>query len=108
MKPKDKPTPTKPELDEEDDFFPTPEQLQGGTRGKYFAFAQAATRSVVLEEDVHEAFPTAKSVNDALRGLLELANRATVNQAGRKTRRAKVKPAPARAKSAAPRRAKQP
>ena len=42
-------------------------------RGKYAARAKEASNVVVLDPDVAEAFPNALAVNQALRGLLELA-----------------------------------
>ena len=42
-------------------------------RGKYAARAKESSNIVVLDPEIAEAFPNAKAVNDALRGLLELA-----------------------------------
>jgi hypothetical protein len=42
-----------------------------GVRGKYAKRYAEGTNIVRLEPDVAKAFPTAKSVNDALRGLME-------------------------------------
>jgi hypothetical protein len=42
-------------------------------RGKYAARIAEETNVVVLEPAVAKAFPNDKAVNDALRGLLELA-----------------------------------
>ena len=49
------------------------ELLKDGARGKYAARYQAGTNLVLLEPDVAKAFPTEKSVNDALRLGLELS-----------------------------------
>ena len=48
-------------------------QLKGGVRGKYFKRATAGTTLVLLEPDVAQAFPDAKSVNQALRALAMIA-----------------------------------
>src|SRR5687767_1959921 len=48
-------------------------QLKGGVRGKYFKRATAGTTLVLLEPDVAEAFPDAKTVNQALRALAKIA-----------------------------------
>jgi hypothetical protein len=42
-------------------------------RGKYAARAARETNVVVLEPELAEAFPNAKAVNEALRGLLDVA-----------------------------------
>jgi hypothetical protein len=42
-------------------------------RGKYAARMKEASNVVVLDPDIAEAFPNAQVVNQALRGLLELA-----------------------------------
>jgi hypothetical protein len=42
-------------------------------RGKYAARLKESSNVVVLDPEIAEAFPNAKAVNDALRGLLELA-----------------------------------
>jgi hypothetical protein len=42
-------------------------------RGKYAARAAKETNVVVLEPELAEAFPNAKAVNEALRGLLDVA-----------------------------------
>jgi hypothetical protein len=46
--------------------------LRGGERGKYVERYKAGTNLVLLEPDVAEAFPDEKSVNEALRLVLEL------------------------------------
>ena len=56
------------EMKEEYDF-------SGGVRGKYAAQYQLGTNVVLLEREIAEAFPDSKSVNDALRALLEIATR---------------------------------
>ncbi len=42
-------------------------------RGKYAARMRESSNVVVLDPDIAEAFPNAQAVNQALRGLLELA-----------------------------------
>ena len=48
-----------------------------GVRGKYFQRYLQSSNVVVLEPDVASAFPNAEAVNDALRGLMRVAQRAT-------------------------------
>ena len=48
-------------------------ELQNPVRGKYYARAMAGTNVVLLDPDVADAFPDAKSVNDALRLLIKVA-----------------------------------
>jgi hypothetical protein len=43
------------------------------TRGKYADRCRKASNVVVIAPEVQKAFPNAQAVNDALRGLLELA-----------------------------------
>jgi hypothetical protein len=45
-------------------------------RGKYVERLQASSNVVVLEPEVAVLFPNAAAVNDALRSLAEIANRA--------------------------------
>lgn len=55
-------------------------------RGKYAARIAEATNVVVLDPEVAKAFPNDKAVNDALRGLLEVAEttaRLTKRSSGR-------------------------
>lgn len=49
-----------------DDFGPM-------VRGKYAAQMRESSNVVLLDPDIAEAFPNAQAVNQALRGLLELA-----------------------------------
>ena len=46
-------------------------------RGKYAARLKESSNIVVLDPEIAEAFPNTKAVNDALRGLLELARTST-------------------------------
>lgn len=59
-------------------------------RGKYADRIAAETNIVVLDPEVAEAFPNDQAVNEALRGLLEMAAttaRLTKRAVGRGTRR---------------------
>lgn len=49
--------------------------MQGAVRGKYVEQYRAGTNLVLLESDVAQAFPTDASVNEALRLLLQIAQR---------------------------------
>jgi hypothetical protein len=49
--------------------------FSGGVRGKYAEQYALGTNVVLIEPDLSEAFPDSKSVNDALRELLAIANR---------------------------------
>lgn len=59
----------------EDDLQPEYDfsQLQGKTKGKYFQAYQEGTNVILLDPDIAQAFPNQKSVNDALRLLINLA-----------------------------------
>ena len=48
-------------------------KLTGGVRGKYFDRATAGKTLVLLDPDVAKAFPDGKTVNEALRALLKVA-----------------------------------
>jgi len=56
--------------------------------GKYAARAATETNVVVLDPELAEAFPNAKAVNEALRGLLDVAA-TTARLTRRSTGRAK-------------------
>jgi hypothetical protein len=47
-----------------------------GVRGKYVERYRRGVNVVLLDPELAEAFPDSKSVNDALRGLVEIATRA--------------------------------
>jgi hypothetical protein len=49
------------------------EDLGKGVRGKYHAAYSKGTNLVLLSPDVAAAFPTSEAVNDALRGLVQVA-----------------------------------
>lgn len=55
-------------------------QLKGKVRGKYVERYNAGTNLVLLESDVHAAFPDAESVNEALRMLMKVADRRFKNR----------------------------
>lgn len=48
-------------------------KLRGATRGKYYASASGGNNLVLIDPDLTSAFPDAKSVNDALRVLVNAA-----------------------------------
>lgn len=52
-------------------------QLKGRVRGKYTERYRSGTNLVLLDADVAAAFPDAKSVNEALRLLIDVAQRQT-------------------------------
>ena len=64
------------------------EDLGAGVRGKYFESYQKGTNLVLLSPDVAKAFPTEESVNEALRSLINLAQK-TIGLTKRSTGRAK-------------------
>ena len=47
--------------------------MTGGVQGKYVDRYRSGTNVVLLEPDIAAAFPTAESVNEALRMLLNIA-----------------------------------
>ncbi len=51
------------------------EDLGTGVRGKYLDSYRAGTNLVLLSPDVAKVFPTDQAVNDALRSLIEVAQR---------------------------------
>ena len=53
------------------------EDLGPGVRGKYYQAYQKGTNLVLLSPDVAAAFPTEEAVNEALRSLIEVAQRST-------------------------------
>jgi hypothetical protein len=55
-------------------------QLKGGVRGKYVERYRAGTNLVLLDPDVAQAFPTEDAVNEALRLLMQVAQRQPTNQ----------------------------
>jgi hypothetical protein len=67
----------------EDDLRPEYDfsKMQGGVRGKYVERYGAGTNIVLLDPDVAQAFPTSDSVNEALRLLMQIAQRQKSNNA---------------------------
>ena len=68
----------KKEVDElEDELRPEYDfsKMAGGVRGKYVERYRTGTNVVLLDPDVAKAFPTNASVNEALRLLLQIAQR---------------------------------
>ncbi len=51
------------------------EDLGQGVRGKYLEAFRAGTNLVLLNPEVAKAFPTEESVNEALRSLIDVAQR---------------------------------
>jgi hypothetical protein len=64
------------ELRSEYDFS----RLQGGVKGKYVERYRAGTNLVLLDPDVAQAFPTEDTVNEALRLLMQVAQRQPAKQ----------------------------
>ncbi|WP_197725205.1 hypothetical protein [Pseudanabaena sp. ABRG5-3] len=56
-------------------------KMQGGVRGKYVERYRSGTNVVLLDPDVAQAFPTSDSVNEALRLLMQIAQRQKPNAA---------------------------
>jgi hypothetical protein len=55
------------------------EELGEGVRGKYFEEYNKGTNLVLLSPDVAKAFPTEEAVNQALRSLIEIAQRSVTD-----------------------------
>ncbi len=51
------------------------EDLGQGVRGKYFESYQKGTNLVLLSPDVAKVFPTEEAVNEALRSLINVAQK---------------------------------
>jgi hypothetical protein len=56
--------------------------FSNGVRGKYVDRYRCGTNVVLLDPELVEAFPDSKSVNDALRALVEIAARAEARRRG--------------------------
>jgi hypothetical protein len=72
----------KKEVDElEDELLPEYDfaKMQGGVRGKYVQRYRSGTNLVRLDPDIAKAFPTEASVNEALRLLIQIAERQQLN-----------------------------
>jgi hypothetical protein len=73
----------KKEVDElEDELRPEYDfsNMTGGVRGKYVERCRTGTNVVLLDQDIAKAFPTSTSVNEALRLLLQIAQRQQSNK----------------------------
>ncbi len=53
------------------------EDLGQGIRGKYYESYRKGSNLVLLSPDVAEVFPTEEAVNEALRSLIDLAQKST-------------------------------
>jgi len=71
------------ELRSEYDFS----QMKGGVRGKYVERYRPGTNVVLLDPDVAQAFPNEIAVNDALRMLIQVAQRQQRNNDVQQTER---------------------
>ena len=65
------------------------EDLGTGVRGKYLEDYRSGTNLVLLSPDIAKVFPTEEAVNDALRSLIEIAQK-SVGPTKRSSRRAKA------------------
>ncbi|MDB9309602.1 hypothetical protein PN471_13370 [Aphanizomenon sp. CS-733/32] len=54
-------------------------QMQGGVRGKYIERYRQGTNLVLLDPDIAQAFPNDNAVNEALRLLIQIAQRQQSN-----------------------------
>ncbi len=74
--------------DESDELRPEyrREDLGEGVRGKYLEAYRAGTNLVLLSPDVAKVFPTEELVNEALRHLIEVAQK-SVSPTKRSSRR---------------------
>ena len=66
------------------------EDLGPGVRGKYLEAYRAGTNLVLLSPEIAKVFPTEEAVNNALRSLIEVAER-SVGPTKRSSRRAKAR-----------------
>ena len=65
------------------------EDLGTGVRGKYLGDYRSGTNLILLSPDVAKAFPTEDAVNNALRSLIDVAQR-SVGPTKRSSRRSKA------------------
>ena len=70
------------EAEPEDEMRPEYDfsQLKGRVRGKYVERYREGTNLILLDPDVAAAFPDAKAVNEALRLLMDVAQRQGLQQ----------------------------
>jgi len=64
--------------------------LGTGVRGKHFKSYQAGTNLVLISPDISKVFPTDQAVNNALRSLIEVAQK-SVRPTKRFSQRAKAR-----------------
>ena len=72
------------------------EDLGKGVRGKHFAAYSKGSNVVLISPDLTAVFPTAEAVNEALRSLVKVAERAarpTTRSSGRAEKRGRALPA---------------
>jgi len=62
------------------------EDLGKGVRGKFLADYRSGTNLVLLQPEIAAAFPTARAVNEALMGLLKVAETARLASRSARTR----------------------
>ncbi len=60
-------------------------QIKGGVRGKYVERYRRGTNLVLLDPDVAQAFPNDEAVNEALRLLMQVAQRQQPNTVVQRT-----------------------
>jgi len=60
-------------------------QMKGGVKGKYVEQYRSGTNLVLLDSDVAQAFPNDAAVNEALRLLMQVAQRQQPNTAVQRT-----------------------
>ncbi|MEH1926604.1 MAG: hypothetical protein V7K14_25120 [Nostoc sp.] len=61
------------------------DQMEGGIKGKYIERYRSGTNLVLLDPDVAQAFPNDAAVNEALRMLIQVAQRQQLNTAVQQT-----------------------
>jgi hypothetical protein len=59
--------------------------MEGGVKGKYFEQYRQKNNLVLLDPDVAQAFPNDEAVNNALRLLIQIAQRQQLNNTGQQT-----------------------
>ncbi len=75
------------------------EDLGKGVRGKHLIAYSKGTNLVLISPDLAAAFPTTEAVNEALRGLVQVAERVahpTTRSSGRAKKRRRVSQIPRR------------
>jgi len=70
-------------------------QLKGGVRGKYYRQATAGTNLVLIDPELSRVFPDTRSVNRALRLLVDTADAATAQSRRGKRRSRRFQGTPA-------------